>query len=111
MSRLTLLLGFCVLSIVSSPSAERKTDAPEFLKAKLSQAMGPLPGKEKEPELDVQLIEEVDCGNYIRQSLRYQAEEFGYVPAYLLIPKDVIAGKRKAYGVLTLHQTHSAGNK
>jgi hypothetical protein len=111
MSRLIILLAFSALSLFLSQAAERKSDAPEFLKAKLSQAMGPLPGKEKQPELDVQLIEEIDCGTYVRRYLRYQAEEFGYVPVYLLIPKDALAGKRKAYGILTLHQTHRAGNK
>lgn len=74
-------------------------------------AMGPLPGDEKRCPLDVQILQEADCGSYIRRTITYQAEPGGVVPAYLLVPKSAVEGKTKAYGVLTLHQTHSAGNK
>ena len=49
--------------------------------------MGPLPGPEKRCALEVEVVEEVDCGAYVRQLLSYGAEPGGRVPAYLLLPK------------------------
>lgn len=73
--------------------------------------MGPLPGAEKRCPLDVRVEEEVDCGAYVRRFISYASEPKSRVPAYLLIPKDALAGKRKARGILTLHQTHRLGQK
>ncbi len=76
----------------------------------MQEVMGPLPGAEKRCALDVQVEEEVDCGTFVRQFLTYQSEPGSRVPAYLLIPKSALAG-RKTFGILTLHQTRSAGHK
>ena len=73
--------------------------------------MGPLPGPEKRVPLEPQVIEEVDCGRYLRRSITYRAEPRGRVPAYLLIPKTVLTNSLRAPAVLALHQTHSAGQK
>ena len=71
----------------------------------MQEIMGPLPGPEKRCPLDVKIDEEVDCGRYVRRLLTYQAEPGGRVPAYLLIPKDVLAGTRQASAILCLHPT------
>jgi hypothetical protein len=73
--------------------------------------MGPLPGAEKRCALDVKLVEEVDCGDYIRRFLSYASEPGSRVPAYLLIPKTALASRARAPAVLGLHQTHPAGQK
>jgi hypothetical protein len=73
--------------------------------AAMQSLMGPLPGKEKRCPLDVKIDEEVDAGTYIRRLVSYQSEPGGRTPAYLLIPKDVLAGNRKARGILCLHPT------
>src|SRR4051794_3105422 len=52
--------------------------------------MGPLPGKEKRGPLDIQILDEVDCGAYVRRCLSYAAEPGSRVPAYLLIPKQAL---------------------
>jgi dienelactone hydrolase len=39
--------------------------------------------------------------------ISYASEPGGRVPAYLLVPKDALAGKRKAKAVLCLHPTES----
>ena len=83
---------------------------PELL-ACMQRAMGPLPGKEKRCDLDVQVTEETDCGDYIRRFISYQSEPGSRVPAYLLIPKRVLEKGRKCPGVLCLHQTHPEGQK
>ncbi|MBU6400568.1 MAG: prolyl oligopeptidase family serine peptidase [Verrucomicrobia bacterium] len=73
--------------------------------------MGPLPGKEKRCPLDVRLEQETDCGSYLRRFLTYASEPGSRVPAYLLIPKSALGNRRRARGVLCLHQTHSLGQK
>jgi hypothetical protein len=67
--------------------------------------MGKLPGDDKRCPLDVNVEEEVDGGTYVRRLITYVSEPGGRVPAYLLIPKDVLAGKKKAPAVLCLHGT------
>ena len=79
----------------------------------MMEVMGPLPGKDKGCPLDPKIEEEVDCGDYVRRYLTYAAEPGSRVPAYLLIPKSVlyVKSRRKAPGILCLHQTHSLGQK
>lgn len=82
----------------------------EILKS-MQKVMGPLPGKEKRCPLDVQLVEEVDCGSYVRRLISYSPEPNSRVPAYLLIPKTALQKNGKARAVLCLHPTDSQGNK
>jgi len=79
--------------------------------AGMQQVMGSLPGAEKRCPLDPQVTEEVDCGDYVRRSVSYASEPGSTVPAYLLIPKNVLTQSMKAPAVLALHQTHPAGQK
>jgi len=82
----------------------------EILKA-AQEIMGPLPGVEKRCPLDVQVVEEVDCGRYVRRSLTYASEPNSRVPAYLLIPKKALTGGERVPAVLCLHPTDdSVGN-
>lgn len=68
--------------------------------------MGPLPGKEKKCPLDVKILEEVDCGSYVRRSITYASEPGSRVPAYLLLPKAVLTGESaRANAILCLHPT------
>ena len=79
--------------------------------AAMQQVMGPLPGAAKRCALEAQLIEEVDCGEYLRRQISYVAEPGARVPAYLLIPKSPLTNRQGAPAVLALHQTHPAGQK
>ena len=79
--------------------------------AGMQKVMGPLPGKEKRCPLDVKLEEEVDCGSYVRRFITYSSEPNSRVPAYLLIPKAALTGRKKFPAVLCLHQTHALGQK
>src|SRR5262245_64749754 len=67
--------------------------------------MGKVPGDAKRCALDIKIEEEVDCESHVRRLITYASEPGGRVPAYLLIPKDVLAGKKKARAVLCLHGT------
>jgi dienelactone hydrolase len=74
----------------------------------MESVMGRLPGGDaKRCALDMKIEEEVDCGSYVRRLVTYASEPGGRVPAYLLIPKDVLGGKKKAPGVLCLHGTNN----
>ncbi len=77
----------------------------------MQEVMGALPGREKSCDLEMRIEEEIDCGGYIRRFLTYQSEPGSRVPAYLLVPKDLLEGKRHASGILCLHQTHQLGQK
>jgi hypothetical protein len=70
----------------------------------MQEVMGPMPGREKRCPLDVKIEEEVDCGTYFRRLVTYASEPGSRVPAYLLIPKTALAGKR-APAILCLHGT------
>jgi hypothetical protein len=70
----------------------------------MQQVMGPLPGKDMHCPLDVQILEEVDCGNYVRRKLTYASERGSRVPAYLLIPKAA-SKANKLPAILCLHPT------
>jgi putative heme-binding domain-containing protein len=67
--------------------------------------MGVYPVVEKRSPLDLKIIESKDAGTYLLQSITYQASASSRVPAHLCIPKDVLAGKRKAHAILCLHPT------
>ena len=68
--------------------------------------MGLLPGDEKRCPLAIDLVEEVDCGTYIRQMITYTAEPGDRAQAYLLIPKQALDG-RACPAVLCPHPTHA----
>jgi len=74
--------------------------------AGMQAVMGRLPGAEKRCPLDVKVEEEVDCRSYVRRSITYSSEPGSRVPAYLLIPKEVLRGEGKRVpAVLCLHGT------
>ncbi len=80
--------------------------------AGMQAVMGPLPGAAKRGPLDVKVERETDCGSYVRREITYQAEPGARVPAFLLIPKAVLAGKSRATGVLAAMPTNNAeGNR
>lgn len=67
---------------------------------------GKLPGDEKRCPLDLQIVEEVDCGSYVRRLITYASEPDCRTPAYLLIPKTLLTDAgTKAPAVLCLHGT------
>ncbi len=78
----------------------------------MQEVMGPMPGDDRRVDLDVKVEEEADAGTYVRRLITYQSEPGSRTPAYLCIPKDALAGKRKAAAVLCLHPTdNTVGHK
>ena len=78
---------------------------------RMQEVMGPMPTHDRARPLNLKIVEEVDCGEYVRRFLSYESEPGSVVPAYLLIPKRVLRERQVTYGILTLHQTHRAGQK
>jgi hypothetical protein len=74
--------------------------------AGMQEVMGPLPGSEKQCPLQVEVLEEVDCGKYVRRLITYSPEPRGRIPAYLLIPKEALNGAKRLPAVLCLHPTN-----
>jgi dienelactone hydrolase len=68
--------------------------------------MGRMPGDDRKCPLEVKIEEEVDAGKYVRRLVTYASEPGSRVPAYLCIPKELLAGNgKKAPAVLCLHGT------
>jgi hypothetical protein len=79
----------------------------------MQEVMGPLPEEGRRCPLEVKVEQEEDLGTHVRRLITYQSEPGQRVPAYLLVPKEVVEGKGKvkAPGVLSLHPTHKLGFK
>ena len=78
----------------------------------MERVMGKWPGNARRVPLDVKVEAETDCGTYVRRFITYQSETNSRTPAYLLIPKATLAGKKKAAAVLCLHPTdNTIGHK
>ena len=71
----------------------------------MQEVMGKLPSRKRRVPLDVGVEEEADAGKYTRRLITYQSEPGSRTTAYLCIPKDVLADKRKSPAVLCLHST------
>ena len=67
--------------------------------ARLRQLMGRCP---QPVPLDPEVLERVDCGDYIREKVVFDTEKYVSVPAYVLIPKDLKPGERRP-GILAAH--------
>ncbi len=90
---------------IAATPAEWESRRKEAL-AGFQQIAGTLPGAEMRCALDPQVIEEVDCGSYVRRLITYTSQPDGKVPAYLCIPKTALAGT-KTPAVLCLHPTEN----
>ncbi|WP_442509438.1 alpha/beta hydrolase family protein [Novipirellula sp. SH528] len=76
--------------------------------AAMESVMGTLPaGDALRSAPLVHVIEEVDCGSYVRRQITYQSEPHCQTPAYLCIPKTLLNGDTKGAAVLCLHPTDS----
>ena len=95
---------------VTTPADWQKRRA-EILRG-MQEVMGKLPSEDRRLPLAVEVEEEADTGTYVRRLITYLCEPESRTPAYLCIPKDVLAGQRKTPAVLCLHPTdNNVGHK
>jgi dienelactone hydrolase len=72
----------------------------------MQQVMGPLPGPERRIPLSIQVLEQLETDDYIRQKITYAAEPGDRVPAFLLLPKR---RTKPTAAMLCLHPTSPLG--
>ena len=81
------------------------TRKPSILKS-MQTVMGKLPANDISRPPVMQVLEEVDCGNYVRRKILYEAQAGNKTPAFLCIPKSALREKPKRLpAVLCLHPT------
>lgn len=76
--------------------------------AHVEEVTGPVPGQAYRVPLDLQVLEDVDCGSYIRKKIAYNVDPLDRVESYLLMPKK-LEGKTPA--ILALHGTNNFGKE
>ena len=78
----------------------------------MQSVMGQLPEFARRDAPEMELIEEVDCGNYVRRRIMYQSQEGNKTPAFLCVPKAALKKDAKPLpAVLCLHPTdNKVGN-
>lgn len=82
------------------------------LLAGMQEVMGSFPGVDKRCPLDLRIEEEIERPSHVLRRISYAAEPGSRVPAYLLIPKRVLAEGSSAPAVLCLHPTdHKIGHQ
>jgi dienelactone hydrolase len=74
--------------------------------AAVRQVTGPVPGPAFRVPLDVRVLDEVDCGTYVRKTIAYTVDPDDRVESYLLIPKGI---NGPVPAVLALHGTNDFG--
>lgn len=74
--------------------------------AHVEQVMGPVPGDAFRVPLDLKVLEEIDCGSYVRRKIAYNVDPQDRVESYLLVPKK-LQGRTPA--ILALHGTNAYG--
>lgn len=83
-----------------------------FITTAMQSVMGPFPGDDRRIDPAMEVQEEVSVGSYVRRLITFQSEPGSRTPAYLCVPKDVLAKQRKAAAVLCLHPTdNNVGHK
>lgn len=78
----------------------------------MQSVMGRLPEFESLPPPEMELLEEVDCGNYVRRKILYHSQTGNKTPAFLCVPKAAFEKDAKPLpAVLCLHPTdNKVGN-
>src|SRR5690606_30436712 len=78
------------------------------IRARMERVMGPFPTHSRQNPPSYTILEETDCGSYLRQLITYESEPASTTPAYLLIPRAAFNGTAtKCPGILALHPTHT----
>lgn len=72
------------------------------------EAAGPLPSRERLPELDVEVGEAIATDSYSRTTITFVAETGDRLSAYLYVPIGIPPGEQRP-GIVALHPTHKIG--
>ena len=92
-----------MLPVTTAANWQKRRD---HILANIQLVMGSLPDTAKKVPLDMRILEEVKLDKVTRRKITFAAEKDDHVPAYLLIPNDLVG---KAPAMLCLHQTTRLG--
>jgi dienelactone hydrolase len=82
----------------------------QHILAAMQQVMGNLPSDEKRVPLNPQVVDEQDCGSFLRRKIAFTPEPNDRLMAWLLVPKSVLNNRNsKVPAMLCLHQTTQIG--
>jgi len=102
-----------LLVAVDGQGAERRIALPADWEARRQQivahvelATGPLPGPAFRVPLDLKVLEEIDCGSYVRRKIAYNVDPHDRVESFLLVPKNL---RGPSPAILALHGTNRYG--
>lgn len=78
----------------------------------MQSVMGQLPEFKSLPPPEMELLEEVDCGEYVRRKILYHSQPGNKTPAFLCVPKAALKKNAQPFpAVLCLHPTdNTVGN-
>ena len=77
--------------------------------AAMQKVMGDLPDNANRQPPPIKVVGEVDCGTYVRRQITYQSQQGSFTPAYLCIPKALLADSSlRTPAILCLHPTDDA---
>jgi endonuclease/exonuclease/phosphatase family metal-dependent hydrolase/dienelactone hydrolase len=84
----------------------------ESILTAMQSVMGQLPKSRSLNPPEMELIAEIDCGNYVRRRIMYQSQQGNKVPAFLCVPKAALKEDAQPLpAVLCLHPTdNTIGN-
>jgi len=104
-----------LLVAVDGQGAEHRITAPAEWESRRRQivahvelAIGPLPGPASRVPLDLKVLEEIDCGSFVRRKIAYNVDPHDRVESFLLVPKK-LSGRTPA--ILALHGTNRYGKE
>ena len=105
----------CLLVVRDRDGQERPVKTREdwgervaHIRENIQLVMGPLPDPSRRVPLDVQFVSEELTDKYIRRKITFVPEPDDRVPAWLLIPRNIL-GETKCPAMLCLHQTNHVG--
>ncbi|HZJ13595.1 MAG TPA: LamG-like jellyroll fold domain-containing protein [Chthoniobacteraceae bacterium] len=79
----------------------------ERVLAEWKKLLGPMP--EVAPALDVQTLDETDCGSYVRRKVSIQVQPNDRMPCWLLVPKTLPSNRRAPAIICFYGTTNGAG--
>jgi len=102
-----------LLATVDQTGAEQRITTPkdweprrQQIIAHVEQVTGSVPGEAFRVPLDLKVLEETDCGSYVRRKIAYNVDPQDRVESYLLVPKKL---KGRTPAILALHGTNPDG--
>lgn len=90
--------------IVLATTPEQWESRRQAIRQAMQSVMGGLPKNLDRSPPQMTVVDEVDCGSYIRKKITYRSQPGSDTPAYLCVPKNILDGQRVP-AILCLHPT------